>query len=623
MKTKHWKCKIRKTALTIPFILYICISSCKDSIVEVPSPPCEPIDTTQIKGSKMDWWNDARYGMFIHYGIYSALAGEYIGKNIEGTSIHFQSIGNKNSQIDTVQIGKGAGAEWILYEASIPRESYRKYASSFTAAKYDPQAIVSLAQKAGMKYIVITSKHHDGFCLWNSNATKWNVSQTPAGILWNNDLIAPLAQATRAAGLKFGIYFSHTRDWMHTGGMGPIPELNMSEYSYAENQQYMEKYTYPMISDLLERYHPDIFWWDSNNPYEEFAEKCNSLIVNSSSTIIQNNRISTLPAYQGDFETPEQAMDENTEYENMELCMTLNGSWGYNQFDTGWKEPEFILWCLLRANKLGGNLLLNVGPRADGTIPEQCQIILEKVGQWVNENSDGIYGTRKSPFRFNLPYGSTTWRKKNGSQHLFYHIFYWDGSGELWLPGIMNATNEVELSFPSSPQLSFKIEAIDGVGLHLTGLPQKQFSDKMCTMLDIKFKSEPRLIEGTREINNILQLDALGAQIGNVRIDDFETKPCINWYEGRRLTYKIHIKHNDTYKISTLLAGYSSGTITFNFGNEITLTGNNQATPGGHTGFEWQNMGSIYLKQGEYELNITSKQVDSWLKVRAFKIEHE
>ena len=357
-----------------------------------------------------------------------------------------------------------------------------------------------------------------------------------------------------------------------------------------------------MISDLLERYHPDIFWWDSNNPYEEFAEKCNSLIVNSSSTIIQNNRISTLPAYQGDFETPEQAMDENTEYENMELCMTLNGSWGYNQFDTGWKEPEFILWCLLRANKLGGNLLLNVGPRADGTIPEQCQIILEKVGQWVNENSDGIYGTRKSPFRFNLPYGPTTWRKKNGSQHLFYHIFYWDGSGELWLPGIMNATNEVELSFPSSPQLSFKIEAIDGVGLHLTGLPQKQFSDKMCTMLDIKFKSEPRLIEGTREINNILQLDALGAQIGNVRIDDFETKPCINWYEGRRLTYKIHIKHNDTYKISTLLAGYSSGTITFNFGNEITLTGNNQATPGGHTGFVDKSQRLCATTKGIYHM---------------------
>lgn len=622
MKAQYRTQKILKRTLSLLFILYIICTSCKDSIIEnTPKAPTE-VDTTTIETSKMDWWNDARYGMFIHYGIYSALAGEYIGKNTKGTSIHFQSIGNNNSKIDTLQIGNGAGAEWILYEASIPRESYRKYASSFTADKYDPQAIVNLAQKAGMKYIVITSKHHDGFCLWNNNVTEWNVSQTPAGIRWNNDLIAPLAQATRTAGLKFGIYFSHTRDWMYIGGVGPMPELNMQEYSYLENQKYMETYTYPMITDLLERYHPDIFWWDSNNPFEEFAERCNSLITNSNSTIIQNNRISTLPAYQGDYETPEQTMDESIEYDNMELCMTLNGSWGYNQFDTGWKKPEFLLWCLLRANKLGGNLLLNVGPRADGTIPEQCQTILETVGQWVNINADGVYGTRKSPLRFNLPYGPTTWRKKDGVQHLYYHIFYWDGSGELWLPGVMNTVDEVELSFPSYPQLPFKVEAIDEIGLHLTGLPQTHFSE-MCTMLDIKFKATPHLIEGTKDINNILRLDALGAQIGNVRIDDFEIRPCINWYEGRRLSYKIHLTHSGIYKISTLLAGYYPGTITFDFGNGITLTGNNQATVAGHTGFEWQNMGSIYLKQGEYQLNITSKQTDSWLKVREFKMEYE
>lgn len=598
--------------------ILLCIISigCNDSIITPTHEPPGGTDTT-IVASKMDWWNDARYGMFIHYGVYSALAGEYIGKTTDGTPIHFQSLGNKNKKDDNIQIGKGLGAEWILYEASIHRESYRKYASHFTADKYDPQA--NLAQKAGMKYIIITPKHHDGFCLWNSNVTRWNVSQTPAGIRWNNDLIGPLAKATRAAGLKFGIYFSHTRDWMHEGGIGPIPELNMQEYPYVKNQKYMNTYTFPMIADLLEKYHPDIFWWDSNNPYEEFAKQCNLLITNSSQTIIQNNRISTLPAYQGDFETPEQTMDENTEYDNMELCMTLNGSWGYNQFDTGWKEPEFLLWCLLRANKLGGNLLLNVGPKADGSIPEQCQSILETVGRWINSNSDGVYGTRKSPLHFNLPYGPTTWRKKDEIQHLYYHIFYWDGSGELWLPGIMNTVDEVEIVFPSFSQLTFKVEAVDGVGLHLTGLPQDSFSE-ICTMLDIKFINEPKLIDGSREINNIIHLDALGAQIGNVRIDDFKTKPCINWYEGRQINYKIHISNDGNYKISSLLAGFYPGTITFNFGDGITLTGNNHATAG-HTSFEWQNMGSIYLKQGQYLLNITSKQTDSWLKIREFKIE--
>ena len=606
-----------KFFLSISFTLCIICNGCK---TEEPykQPEGGKVISREVD---MSWWNDARYGMFIHYGIYSVLGGEYIGKNVEGTSIHFQSVGRNNDKSDSVKIGAGAGAEWILYEASIPRESYRKYASSFTAEKYDPQAIVDLALSAGMKYIIITTKHHDGFCLWDSDVTDWDISHTPAGIRWNHDLIAPLAEATRNAGLKFGIYFSHTRDWMHPGGIGPIPELQMKEYSYIENQSYMETYTYPMVAELLNRYHPDIFWWDSNNPYEEFAIRCNSLVINSSPTIIQNNRISTLPLYQGDFATPEQAMDENEEYENMELCMTMNDSWGYNQFDNGWKRPEYILWCLLRANKLGGNLLLNVGPRSDGTIPEECQTTLKIVGQWININSDGIYETQKSPLRFNLPYGPATWRKKNGIQHLYYHIFYWDGSGELWIPGIMNAPDEVALSFPANPQISFQVKAVEGIGLHITNLPQTKFSD-MCTMLDIKFSNEPKLKEGIRDINNIIRLDALGAQIGHVAIDDFETKPCINWYSGRQINYKILITRNGTYKISALLAGFYPGKITFDFGNKLTLIGNNRTTSG-HDNFEWQNMGNIYLKQGEYILSINADQIDLWLKVREFKMERQ
>ena len=135
------------------------IICCTDPLVERPFPPASSdIDSTTNALSKMDWWNDARYGMFIHYGIYSALAGEYIGKNTDGVFVHFQSLGNQNNhEVDSIKIGPGAGAEWILYEASIPRDSYRKYASKFTAEKFDPKAIVSLAQKAGMKYIILTA----------------------------------------------------------------------------------------------------------------------------------------------------------------------------------------------------------------------------------------------------------------------------------------------------------------------------------------------------------------------------------------------------------------------------------------------------------------------------------
>ena len=185
----------------------------------------------------------------------------------------------------------------------------------------------------------------------------------------------------------------------------------------------------------------------------------------------------------------------------------------------------------------------------------------------------------------------------------------------------MNAPDEVALSFPANPQISFQVKAVEGIGLHITNLPQTKFSD-MCTMLDIKFSNEPKLKEGIRDINNIIRLDALGAQIGHVAIDDFETKPCINWYSGRQINYKILITRNGTYKISALLAGFYPGKITFDFGNKLTLIGNNRTTSG-HDNFEWQNMGNIYLKQGEYILSITADQIDLWLKVREFKMERQ
>lgn len=598
----------------------MCSYSCVDHI-DVPGKGDDP-DSTQIAKDKTNWWNEARFGMFIHYGVYSVLGGEYIGYNIDGDAIHFQTLGANNSLVDTIRRGGGAGAEWILYEASIPRSEYKSYARQFTAENYDPQKIVDLALKTGMKYIVLTAKHHDGFCLWNSQTTDWNITHTPAGIRWNNDIISPLAQATRRAGLKFGIYFSHARDWMHTGGLGPIPELSRKEYTYFEKEEYMARYTYPMISELLNRYDPDILWWDSPdcNPYNDFARKCKYLVENHNLNILQNDRLSSLVDYKGDFRTPEQAMDESDSFDgDMELCMTMNSSWGYNHFDNGWKPAEYIIWCLLRANKMGGNFLLNIGPRADGSIPEQSTDILEQVGQWMKNSEQGVYGTKKSPFQFNLPYGPTTWRNMNGYDNLYYHVFYWDGSGELWIPGVMNSANEVSVSLLASPHIHLHVESVKGIGLRVSGLPAKAPSD-LCTTLEIRFRNKAQLDEGNREINKIIYLDALGARIGNVDLDDWNTKPCINWYHGS-LLYKVIITNPGTYKISANLAAYFSGTINFDFGNGLILKGTNHTTPSGHLNFEIQNMGEIYLNSGVYTVKITSNQNDSWLKLREFRLQ--
>ena len=349
-----------------------------DSIrFEYENIPAIDIDNPSISedieeyNKRMQWWNDARYGMFIHYGLYSVLAGEYEGKNLKGEDIKFQSYGPLNTIGNGVTRGGGAGSEWILYEAYIPRAEYKKYTSQFYGTNWNPKEIVSMAVKCGFKYIVLTAKHHEGFCLWDSEATDFDIASTPAGELWNGDMIAPLAEETRKAGLKFGLYFSHALDWTHEGGLGDIPELDRKQYSLEEKRNYMNKYTYPMLKELIIRYNPDIIWWDipSANPYEEFAEGCLDILKEyASSDIIQDDRLSTLEGYRGDYKTLEQNMNENTAVPNGEWCMSLNYSWGYNQYDNSYKESGYVLYSLLRCAKVGVNMLMNIGPTGDGSV---------------------------------------------------------------------------------------------------------------------------------------------------------------------------------------------------------------------------------------------------------------
>ncbi|MCD8098649.1 MAG: alpha-L-fucosidase, partial [Lachnospiraceae bacterium] len=295
---------------------------------------------------------------------------------------------------------------------------------------------------------------------------------------------------------------------------------------------------------------------------------------------------------------------------------------GYSAFDVNWKPAESILYNLLRINKLGGNYLLNIGPRADGSIPEGSVQVLEEIGAWVADNAPALHGTRPSPFAYNLPYGPTTWNEVNGGKHLYYHVFYWDESGELWIPGVMNPAEEVSVSIPSAPQVHFTVESVHGIGLRVSGLP-REAPTALCTTLDIQFNSEPDLEEGIREINGSIYLDALGGKVIGGEFVEWDTKPCYNWYSGRNISYKMVVTRGGNYRVSVNLAGYYSGTITFNFSDGSKLQGRNTATPSGYRTFEWQDMGTVYLEPGEYTFDVSSQQSDSWLKLRGIRFVHQ
>ncbi len=368
-------------------------------------------ETKAQRDERMQWWRDAKFGMFIHWGVYSVPAGTYEGEQISG-------------------IG-----EWIMRNAKIPVATYRSYARSFNPVEYDPEAWADLAEEAGMRYIVITSKHHDGFALFPSDVTDWDVADaTPYG----KDLIGPLAEAARDNGLKFGLYYSQAQDWTHPGGA----KANMKEGEGWDEihkgsfDAYLKEIAAPQTREILTRYKPDVLWWDTPTWMNQERADLLRPLLGLCPDIITNNRLGYYP---GDTETPEQFVPA-TGYpgRDWEVCMTMNDTWGFKSYDTNWKSTEDLLHKLVDIVSKGGNFLLNVGPTPEGAIPQASIDRLKAIGRWMDVNGEAIYGTSASPFPY-LSWGRAT-RK---GQTLYLHVFDWPSDGRLHVP----LSNKVQTAY--------------------------------------------------------------------------------------------------------------------------------------------------------------------------------
>ena len=380
------------------------LSAARAQTTESPDPYAN--ETKEQRDARMAWWREARFGMFIHWGVYAVPAGTYDGKQVAG-------------------IG-----EWIMNRGKIPVAVYREYAKQFTAAKYDADAWVRLAKKAGMKYIVITSKHHDGFTLFPSAATNWGISQSPYG----KDLLQPLAEACRKHGLKLGFYYSQAQDW-NNGGAGnswdPANKRSMDEY--------IDQVAVPQVKEILSNYgeFPAVLWWDT--PHDMNPERAAKLIalLKLKPGIIHNNRLGG--GFKGDTETPEQHIPAmGYKDRDWETCMTMNGTWGFKSYDDNWKSVETLIRNLCDIASKGGNYLLNVGPTAEGEIPQPSIERLEAVGKWMDQYGVSIYGTTASPFA-KLLWGRCTKKAGPDGGTLYLHVFDWPKDGKLVVPGLRNA----------------------------------------------------------------------------------------------------------------------------------------------------------------------------------------
>jgi alpha-L-fucosidase len=387
---------------------------------------------TLSKDERMQWWRDARFGMFIHWGDYAQLAGTYKGRHIDG-------------------IG-----EWIMNFAKIPVAEYQQYAKQFNPVKYNPDEWVKTAKEAGMKYIVITAKHHDGFAMFKTAASKWNiVDATP----YAKDVLKPLAAACRKYGIKLGFYYSQAQDWSNPGGTAirrlaskgwPNPDsASIDAYTLAHEghwdpvqtsasmADYIDRVAVPQVKELLTNYGDvAVLWWDTpSGMTDEFAGKLSALLA-LQPKIITNDRLER-PNFPGDYKTPEQKIPKLSELDgkDWETCMTMNDTWGYKSYDNNWKSVETLIRNLVDIASKGGNYLLNVGPTPEGEIPAPSVAALKSIGAWMKVNGESIYGTKASPLPV-LPWGRCTKKIHDGNTTLYLDVFNWPANGKLVVPGL-------------------------------------------------------------------------------------------------------------------------------------------------------------------------------------------
>ncbi len=531
-----------------------------------PAPAAIPGETEEEKGSRMEWWRDGKFGMFIHWGLYAVPAGEWKGKKVPG-------------------IG-----EWIMHHGRIPKEEYSKLQEEFNPVKYDPEQWVRIAKQAGMKYIVITSKHHDGFCLFDSKLTDYDIAGTPYG----KDLLKPLADACHAEGIEICWYHS-IMDWHH-------PE--------AHNEKYFQ-YMRGQVKELLTNYGDIGVLWFDGEWIDEWTEQQGVELEKSlrqlQPNLIVNNRVGKRKRSPGDFGTPEQHVPATgMPGWDWETCMTMNDTWGFKKDDQNWKSTKDLIQNLVDIVSKGGNFLLNVGPTAEGEIPQPSIQRLADIGRWMDVNSQSIYGTTASPFK-QLPWGRCT--KKPGV--LYLHVFDWPADGKLVVPGLQNDVTKAYLLADDARAMLPTTRTEEEVVVSVSA----KAPDAIDTVVVLEIDGEPSVAQGSvkqaddRSIT--LQARDAGTHGSNIKYESGAGKDNIGFWTNPAdyVSWVCRIDTPEKFNVQITYACTGpggSGYVVEVGGHEIKAK--TEAT-GAWTSFETKDLGTVTLTADRHTLTVKAKSL--------------
>ena len=476
-------------------------------------------------------FEEGNYAMFIHWGLYSQLANQVDGKTYYG-------------------IG-----EWIMHPqmADIPPAEYKKLAGTFNPQKFDAGAIARLAKEAGMKYIIITSKHHDGFAMYDSKACGFNIT---AATPWAKDPMHELADACRAEGLGFGFYYSHNQDWTFPGGDGG-PQVD-EDGNPATFDDYFMKKCLPQVEEITSNYGPiELVWFDTPGKMpKKYVEQLVDVVrKNQPNALISGRAGHNLGDYEtlGDMEVPHKNVPGM-----WESVDTTNDSWAYAWYDEYWKTPKEILRRLIGCVGRGGTYMLNIGPRGDGSVPERAARTLRESGAWIHRYPQVVYGTDASPWGHALPWGDVTVKENR----LFLSVFEWPASGKLYLPGLKTDIQSAKLlSGKDAQSVSYETS----MGWTVFDVPRAA-PDKLVSVLEIELAGAPEAETtfgidpdiGTEIIAEFAEVE--GAELSQKRwMEKFgEWKSAYhvhNWTPGGKAVFEVDVLEPGDYCAHLTYAG--------------------------------------------------------------------
>ncbi len=567
--------------------------------------------TTKTHDERLKWWKEAKFGMFIHWGIYSMPAGEWKGKVIVGYSEH------------------------LMRKEKIPRAEYLDLAHQFNPTKFNADAWVKAAKSAGMNYLIITAKHHDGFAMYDSKVSDFNIVQQTA---WKHDPMVDLSAACKKYGVHFGFYYSHAFDWEHPDAPGndwdyknPGGDLGLfgGRTWYDQHpeilvraQKYVDEKAIPQIKELLTKYHPEILWFDTPQklPLSENI-KILKAIRETDKNVVVNGRLvrgasQTLGDYTNTGDRPAEFFP--VAVQDWEAIPTTNNSYGYSKFDSSHQSIPYFVQLVSKAASRNGNILLNVGPKGDGSMDVKDLKILDGLGKWTSKNKDAIYNTIATPLPLQS-FGVTTMKDNK----LYLHVFNWPSDGKLAVAGLQTKISKAYLLTDiTKSKLKYETYGKSDMLIHLPAI----MPDTNNTVIVLELQDKIAAVRNSLIVptmpNRFLAFDATL----NGKFSHGDGKIAAYYVDGwkkveQTIGWKMHTNESGTYKVTIKYAVNADcgGSYQVKIGNTPLVGNINETYKKGE--IMTKELGQVKLESGQVNIEIVPIKIDKKELMKLFEIQ--